>query len=230
MENSLSIANNGTENNESDEQVLQALELLQMMEDAEAGKSTKKNKSRGTSTKKSDDKDNKDAKARKPKPKANKENKPKSKMDTVPELKIFQYLRRDLEVKVDFFQHDIKYKNQLWGVNGREVMYKLELVKGAKEAKDICSKFVQQLSEESKQLEKERATAGKVRYYKLVSFADNIPYRAKELAYIRVYPSKDGTMKTKTMLLSKVCADNNIGVTTLSERLEEQLRLIEKVH
>lgn len=221
--------NVNTETNiEVDEQLVQAMIITKLL-DEESGADTGRAKAKVSKTKVKTDKakvKTDKAKVKVDKTKTDKDKK-STKMDVVPELTIFKKLRRDMEVTVDFYNHDIKYKNQSWGIPEREVAYKIELVRGRKESKDICDKFVAELSDESKQLERSRAVAGKVRYFKVVSYADNIPYRARVVGYIRVYPSKDGTMKTRLMILEKVCRENNIGSLRLKEKINKEIKCIE---
>lgn len=209
---------------EFDEELEQAMRLKEMIA------KERKESEKGLSEKKQDKpKAQKTQKTRKEKP----ADKPKTDAvvtsDKVPELPRFKNLRRDIEIMVDLYQHSIKYKNQSWGIPGREVPYKLDLVRSTKEAKDIADKFTMDLSAESRTLERDRAAAGKVRYFKFVSYAENIPYKARELAYVRVYPSKAGGLKSKLMVLEKTCRDNNIGAGTIREKIDAELMRIESV-
>lgn len=146
----------------------------------------------------------------------------------VPELSRFKDINRELSVNVVLYQHNIKYKNQTWNIPVREVEYQLELVTVQKEAKDIVEKFMAGRSEEDIQRGKELATAGKVRYMKIVSHANNIPYRARELGYIKLY-YKEKQLKSRVLIATGICKENKINADSLMRKVGEQLTRLELI-
>lgn len=150
------------------------------------------------------------------------------KNDNVPELKRFSKIDRNMTIEIVLNQHDIKYKNQIWGIPQREVEYSIEMINKLKEAKDTSDKFSAGQSEEVMQEERERAQSGKTRYMKVVSHANNIPYRARELAYVKVFYNKEKKLKSRVIVATEVCKDNKVNPDVLMNKIGEKLRFIVK--
>lgn len=116
----------------------------------------------------------------------------------VEELEQFKYLMPSIPIQVVFDQHDIHYKDQFWGINKRTVNYTLELVKNAKKAKDI-SDIVNDKSDK----ERARADKGIVRYYRLVTFEQNVLHKITEIGYVKIV-YKDRELKSRTVINDKL--------------------------
>ena len=127
----------------------------------------------------------------------------------------FERLRKDLTMNVIFNQHDIHYKEQFWPIPVVDRTYNVELVKIPKQARDIA-----EMLSKADTREMERAYKGLVRYFKLVCYG-TVPYRARELGYIRV-SVKDGKLISQAFPLLKVAAANNISVEKLKKDINKK--------
>lgn len=92
----------------------------------------------------------------------------------------FKRLPKSLEVRVNFNEHDIHYKEQFWNIPRRAVVYNVELVKNPKVAADISN-----IMNNNSVPEKDKARQGLVRYYKVVTY-ENVLSRLREIAYVKV--------------------------------------------
>ncbi len=130
----------------------------------------------------------------------------------VPYRKIFDKLKQNEQVEISLSSHDIHYKEQLWDIPERKATYNFKLVTIQKTAVELAEKMAVAKGKSNKEiaLEKKKAELGAVRYMTIVSF-DNIPYRAKEIGYVRVYQTKSGSLGTQLLLKKESMESNNIS-------------------
>lgn len=133
----------------------------------------------------------------------------------VPDLEKFSQLKRDKTIEVQQVQHDIHYKEQIWGIPSRMITYNLEVVSNQKNAKDIAALFKRNTAQDVQDAE-----TGEVRYIKIVSY-ENIPYRSREIGYIMV-TENNGILSGYTLLKSKQMKENNIN----SDRVKKQINKV----
>ena len=133
----------------------------------------------------------------------------------------FASLNRDVKMNVTFKQHDIPYKEQLWGIDSRSVPYLLEIVKMPKVAKDISD-----IMNNNSASERALAAKGNVRYIKVVTY-EVVPYRARELAFVRVASNPQGKLTTKTYVNKNVLKENNVDVDLFEKRLEKAVKQLQ---
>lgn len=133
----------------------------------------------------------------------------------------FASLNRDVRMNVTFKQHDIPYKEQLWGIDSRMVPYLLEVVKMPKMAKDISD-----IMNNNSASERALAAEGDVRYIKVVTY-EVVPYRARELAFVRVASNPQGKLTTKTYVNKNVLKENNVDVDLFEKRLEKAVKQLQ---
>lgn len=133
----------------------------------------------------------------------------------VPDLEKFSQLKRDKTIEVQQVQHDIHYKEQIWGIPSRMITYNLEVVSNQKNAKDIAALFKRNTAQDVQDAE-----TGEVRYIKIVSY-ENIPYRSREIGYIMV-TENNGVLSGYTLLKSKQMKENNIN----SDRVKKQINKV----
>lgn len=143
--------------------------------------------------------------------------------DRVPDLDVFKALRRNEKLSVQQNQHDIHYKEQIWGIPSRTITYNLEVISNPKVAKDTAILFKLGTPEDLKQAE-----SGEVRYLRIVSY-ENIPYRSREIGYVRVISTGRG-LSGQILLKNKEMKENNINPDQVKRRLNKQMdRLLGKV-
>lgn len=133
----------------------------------------------------------------------------------------FASLNRDVKMNVTFKQHDILYKEQLWGIDSRSVPYMLEIVKMPKVAKDISD-----IMNNNSASERALAAEGDVRYIKVVTY-EVVPYRARELAFVRVASNPQGKLSTKTYVNKNVLKENNVDVDLFEKRLKKAVKQLQ---
>lgn len=135
----------------------------------------------------------------------------------VPELKFFEKLKDGCTIMVTFGQHDIPYKEQLWGIPTRVVKYELELIKNKKVARDVAMLFY-------KNGDTDKATRmadnGQVRYYRLVT-RENVLHKFREIAYAKVY-KHDNNIKYSLALKNKLLKDNAVD----NKKVKENMRAV----
>lgn len=132
----------------------------------------------------------------------------------MPDLEKFNKLNRNTTIGVEQYAHDIHYKEQIWGIPKRTIEYRLELVTNKKIATDIAVMFGDKTPEALRDAEN-----GEVRYIRIVSY-ENIPYRSKEIGYIKVVCDHDGKLKSKTLLKNAAMKENNINPEKVKKTLE----------
>jgi hypothetical protein len=139
----------------------------------------------------------------------------------IPEMPEFASLNRDVKMNVTFKQYDIPYKEQLWGIDSRMVTYMLEVVKMPKVAKDISD-----IMNHNSAYERALAAEGAVRYIKVVTY-EVVPYRARELAFVRVASNPQGKLTTKTYVNKNVLKENNVDVDLFEKRLKKAVKQLQ---
>lgn len=133
----------------------------------------------------------------------------------VPELEKFSKLNRNVKINVQQSNHEIHYKEQIWNIPSRTIEYKLEVVTNQKISKDIAMIFKDNTPEALKMAED-----GEVRYIKIVSY-ENIPYRSREIGYIKVFCDDRGGLKTKAIFRNTAMKENNINADKVKRSVEK---------
>jgi hypothetical protein len=139
-----------------------------------------------------------------------------STMRKITEAEQFKGLKRDLTMSATLSSHEIHYKEQYWPVPTRVIDYLIEIVENPKVAKDISD-----MMNNKSEAERKKAEDGEVRYFKIINYDINIPYRARELGYIKVYKDNSDKLKTRIHLLDDMLKLNNIDYN-------KTLKLVEK--
>lgn len=135
----------------------------------------------------------------------------------------FEKLKNKEQMTVAFGGHDIHYKEQLWAIPLRHVVYDVELVVTPKVARDIALKLSHNSFEEG-----EKAYRGDVRYYKIVTY-ENVLYKVKELGYIRVFALDNGKLKFKPEFKTDFLKSININPDKFKKSLQGVVNnLVEK--
>lgn len=136
----------------------------------------------------------------------------------IEELEQFSCLKRNLVIPINFLRHDIPYKEQLWGVPERVVNYNIEIVKNPKIARDISNKMNGNSVEEA-----EKATKGLVRYFKIITY-DTVPFKAKEIGYIKVFVDNNNKIKTKVKISKTQMKENNINFDKAKSSIQKAIK------
>lgn len=147
-----------------------------------------------------------------------KSDKPLTTQQVVPELKQFENINRDMKLNVSFNEHFIPYKEQQWPVPSRTLEYLVEIVSNPKIARDLADLFSKGSAEE-----RVKAENGTARYFKVVNYQDNVSYKIREIAYIKV-TEKDGKLHTQLYIKNKLLKENNAN----PERIKKNLNRIMK--
>lgn len=135
----------------------------------------------------------------------------------VPELDVFSTLHRRLELDVLYDQHSIPYKEQLWPVPERIITYNVMLTK-----REVDVKRAARMMRDSEETIN-KALRGEVRYYLVVNYAENIPYKVRYIGVIRV-EDNNGKFNTKVHVEAKLLNENNSS----SERVKKSLTRLTK--
>lgn len=160
---------------------------------------------------------------KKPKKKGKKkasEDKPVVVQHLVPELEQFGKLNRGLKLNVNYNEHDIPYKEQLWNIPARTIEYEIELVKNPKIAKDIADVFSHGSAEE-----RQKAEDGIVRYFRVINYEENVSHKIKEIAYIRVVED-NGKFRTQLYVKSKLLKENNANPEKVKNNINKIIKNI----
>lgn len=136
---------------------------------------------------------------KKPKKKTSKPNNimvetPKKVEDKITIKPEFSKFKESDEVNVTFNYHEIPYKEQLWPVPSRVVVYEVELVTKPMVAKNI-SYEVNGKSED----EANKAYNGDTMYYRIVTY-ENVKSDVRIIGYIKLFT--DGSNKVKSRLIT----------------------------
>lgn len=132
----------------------------------------------------------------------------------VPDLDKFSKLKRGMTIEVQQVSHDIHYKEQIWGIPSRMIKYNLEVVSNRKNAKDIAELFKRNTAQDIQDAE-----TGEVRYIRIISY-ENIPYRSRELGYIRV-TENNGVLEGHAVLKNKQMKENNINAEKVKKQINK---------
>lgn len=94
-------------------------------------------------------------------------------------------LKKEKAIEVHIPKHDIPYKNQKWPVRERDVIYYVKLVDTLTETKRY---FTAIYGQEALIKNEKLVKAGKVRFYKIVTF-ESLPSNEMELGVVSIGPS-----------------------------------------
>lgn len=136
----------------------------------------------------------------------------------VPELEQFAKLNRGLKLNVNYNEHDIHYKEQLWNIPTRTIEYEIELVRNIKLAKDMADMFSHGSAEERK-----KAEEGIVRYFKVINHEENVYHKIKEIAYIKVVED-NGKFRTQLYVKSKLLKENNANPEKVKNNINKVIK------
>ena len=100
---------------------------------------------------------------------------------------VFRDLPKEIEIRVTVAGHDIKYKEQEWGIPRRTITYKLRRVDRIQEAIRLAGDLYEK--NEHRDAFKEWAKYGVDRYYKIVT-DENVKGNIKELGVVKIYNNK----------------------------------------
>lgn len=137
----------------------------------------------------------------------------------VPMLDAFKQVKDNIEVDVTYNEHDIHYKEQLWGIPERTVTYVIKPVTGIKAAKDI-SDIMHKCSAE----ERERAAQGLTRYYSVVTY-ENVLHKLHEIGYVRIR-CKDKKLRASILMKSKLLKENNANPDKIKKKMSKKVQLM----
>lgn len=136
----------------------------------------------------------------------------------VPELEQFAKLNRGLKLNVNYNEHDIHYKEQLWNIPTRTIEYEIELVRNIKIAKDMANMFNHGSDEERK-----KAEEGIVRYFKVINHEENVYHKIREIAYIKVVED-NGKFRTQLYVKSKLLKENNANPEKVKNNINKVIK------
>lgn len=136
----------------------------------------------------------------------------------VPELEQFAKLNRGLKLNVNYNEHDIHYKEQLWNIPTRTIEYEIELVRNIKIAKDMANIFNHGSDEERK-----KAEEGIVRYFKVINHEENVYHKIREIAYIKVVED-NGKFRTQLYVKSKLLKENNANPEKVKNNINKVIK------
>lgn len=149
-----------------------------------------------------------------------KEDKPVVVQQFVPELEQFSKLNRGLKINVNYNEHDIPYKEQLWHIDSRVIQYNIEIVRNPKIAKDVADVFSNGSAEERK-----KAKDGIVRYFRVINYEENVSHKIREIAYIKVVEA-NGKFITQFYVKSKILKENNANPDKVKNNLKKIIKNI----
>lgn len=144
-----------------------------------------------------------------------KKEEPVFKENVIPTLSNYEKLRTNLTMNVKFDRHDIPYKEQLWGIPVVDRKYNIELIKIP-----IVAKKAAEIASNGNKEEMEKAYKGLVRYFKVICY-DTVPFKAKELGYIRV-SVKDGKLVSKALPFIKEAKENHVNIDKFKKDLNKK--------
>lgn len=104
----------------------------------------------------------------------------------------FAEIKKSEKFIVILHGHDIHYKEQLWPIEERKVIYEAARVDSRTKAKRICKDMY---SDKVTEEQLEDAYEGKTRYYEVRVLSEIVPYRITTLGYIEIKPNKKNMIK-----------------------------------
>lgn len=137
----------------------------------------------------------------------------------VPMLDIFKQVKNNIEVDITYNEHDIHYKEQLWGIPERTVTYSIRPVKSIKSAKDISN-----LMNNNSLEEREKAEKGLTRYYSVVT-NENVLHKLHEIGYVRV-TREDKKLKASILVKSKLLKDCSANPDKVKKKISKKVQLM----
>lgn len=147
---------------------------------------------------------------------------PKKDLYKVPELPQFEKLNRELTLNVNYAAHDIKYKEQYWGIPARTVEYSVAIVKNKKTAADIAKLFAKKSDVE---IAKTEAENGETRYFTVVYYGESIPKNVREIAYIKV-TEQCGKYHTQMYIKSKALKESHANPDVVKKDISAMVKSI----
>lgn len=107
---------------------------------------------------------------------------------------VFRDLPSGMEFAASAKKHNINYKEQIWDIPSRDIVYKMELIRDIKQNIAIAS-ITHAFSDESKiKMYRELAESGVMRYYRVVT-EENVLGCIKELGFVSIYSKDNGFSK-----------------------------------
>lgn len=124
---------------------------------------------------------------------------------------VFRNLPEKIEFTVRAKQHDIHYKEQIWNMPNRDIVYCMELVRSVSENLSITNRTHSTNTEMYRELARE----GVIRYYKIIT-NENVTSCIKSLGYVSVY-SKDNGFEAGSIKYMLYIDSNNLKRGHLDE-------------
>lgn len=124
----------------------------------------------------------------------------------------FNCLLNDMDINVDFFKHNIRYKEQDWPIPERVVEYHAELITVPKLSKDASIYFSGNNAEEN-----EKAYNGDTRYLRVVTY-DTVLAKLSVIGYVKIaYMS--GKLISKVKLNKELLNSSNANCESITSKL-----------
>lgn len=125
----------------------------------------------------------------------------------------FNNLLSKASLSVNMCGHDIHYKEQLWGIDSRNIKYEIKLITRPIEAKKAAA-----LIYKNNEKEMQKAYNGELACYKVVT-DEIVPFNAKTIAFIGVINTDKGLV-TKVFTNAEQLKKVNINPDKLRKALE----------
>lgn len=101
-----------------------------------------------------------------------------------------------VEFELHLSAHDIKYKEQQWIINERDVVYAVEPVLSGTTARTVAHTLGLDTTE------KEMSETGEIRWLRICTYEEAIPYGASVIGYVRLQ-EQDGKLKKNAYYSNK---------------------------
>lgn len=155
------------------------------------------------------------------KPKAKKVETPKV-VDKIAIKPEFSKFKESDELNVTFNYHEIPYKEQLWPVPSRVVVYEVELVTQPMVAKNI-SYEVNGRSED----EANKAYNGDTMYYRIVTY-ENVKSDVRVIGYIKLFTDGSNKVKNKLVTNKSWMKKVNINIDKFAKEIQRVIINLER--
>lgn len=142
-----------------------------------------------------------------------KEDEPK-KVDKLPDWKLGE-IKKETKFPVKFNAHDIPYKEQLWPIEERTVMYVLARVEIPQQAVNIAERIHSKGTNVNEW--KAKARTGENRYLLLLTHDENVKGEVRQLAYVEVTADK----KVRFLIEKEICERNHVDTDLLNEYMKK---------
>ena len=110
----------------------------------------------------------------------------------------FAKIEKSKSINVNFYSHDIPYKEQLWKIDDRVVVYNVERIELPQEAARAMEKIRTNITPELVA----KAKSGYNRYFKVVTY-ESIPNGLQIIGYVEITPDKKVRVRIEDKLLAK---------------------------